>query len=917
MPIDVPPRGLAVAILTSLALVVGCASAPPTDDSADAAKVAAAAAAGAAAAAASRGPNAGAAAPGATAGGGAAAAAAAAAAGPKPFAEVIKDATPHKGYFTLYTKDDKTWIELAPGDFDKPFFFSVNLARGIGENFLFGGLMGPSHLAEWHKVGNNVQLVALNETYFATPQTPEARAVADAFSNSLLAAAPVVSQPEPATHGVLAELNVLLLADIPGGNGELERAYRQPYAFDAKNSSISATHVTDDSLGVAVEAHYALARVVQPPAPPSTAPYTPPPATLPDIRSLFLGYYYNFAKLPDQPMHARLADPRIGYFTTTRYDYSDDRTLSPRINLVERWRLEKKDPSAPLSEPRQPIVYWLDRNIPLEYRDTVIAGILEWNKAFEKIGFKNAIVAKIQPDDADFDTMDARHASIRWMLSARPIFGGIGPSQVDPRTGEILDADIGIDPVRIRNRRALFTDQVDRSISVQHADTLFPMTTCMADAAEEQEAGFALDLLEARGDIAPGSAAEQKFILDDLKETVMHEVGHTLGLTHNFRASTIYTRAQLDDPAFTAQHGVSGSVMEYNGINLALAGEKQGAFSMPTLGPYDYWAIEYGYKEIPQADEKAELRRIAGRSTEHDLVYAFDSETATGIDPNAAVVDLSDDPLDFAHRRVLLTEELWSRWEVRSLPDGDSLAAYRRSVVRGLMSLREAGIAASRYVGGVSLYRDVAGSGRTPLNPVDPAQQRAALKLVEDSLFSADSFRFPPEFMRKLSVDWLNQNDAFDVGLNMPGYTYSLPTQVLLVQKAVLDRVMSDATAQRLLDSLDKVDAGKHALQLSELYGSLHAAIFSELRTGHDIPLLRRNLQREYVMRLGNDLLRSSATMPADARAVARADAKALRDEIAAAQKRAGYSADARAHLAESQQALDEALKAPVVRNTL
>ena len=152
-------------------------------------------------------------------------------------------------------------------------------------------------------------------------------------------------------------------------------------------------------------------------------------------------------------MRPRLADDRLGYFTTTRFDYSNDTAFTPRVNYVQRWRLEKSDPSAALSEPKQPIVFWLDRNIPDRYRPTVIAGILEWNKAFERIGFKDAIQAKVQPDDADWDTVDARHASVRWILSARPAFGGIGPSIVDPRSGEILDADVGIDPVLIRNRR--------------------------------------------------------------------------------------------------------------------------------------------------------------------------------------------------------------------------------------------------------------------------------------------------------------------------------------------------------------------------------------------------------------------------------------------------------------------------------
>jgi len=933
MPARILVRTSTAIAVAALVLCNGCASvAPASSQAANAAAKpadpnAVAAAATAAANAASHAPPVATApgAPGGTAAASAAAAgaaAAAAAAATKPFADVIKGAAVHRGLFTLYTKDDKVWLELAPADFDRPLFFSANLAKGLGENFLFGGMMGfggfvgQSQIVAFHKSGHNVQLVALNERYFAKPLTPEARAVADSFSDSLLAATPIASLPDPETKGVLIELSTLLLNDIPGANGFLERTYRQPYAFDARNSSVTATHDTEDQVSVAVDAHYALARVVQPPPPPSTAHYTPPPATLPDIRSLFLGYYYNFAKLPDEPMHPRMADPRIGYFTTTRYDYSNDNPLTPRQNYVKRWRLEKKDPSAALSEPKKPIVFWLDRNIPVEYRDTVIAGVLEWNKAFEKIGFRNAVEAKVQPDDADFDTMDARHASIRWIATARPIFGGIGPSQVDPRTGEILDADISIDPVRIRNRRAAHADLLRDDVTPQ-ADTMFPQWLCARQAFAEQEEGFALDLLEARGDIEPGSPAEQKFILADLKDVVMHEVGHALGLTHNFRASTVYTQAELDDAEFTRTHGIAGSVMEYNAINLALPGEHQGAYSMTTLGPYDYWAIEYGYREVPVADEKATLEKIASRSTEPLLAYAFDEESSLGVDPDAAVGDLSSDPLAFAHRRIELADELWERWQERDLPAGDSLSRYRRNMTRGLASMRIAGLAAARYVGGVSMLRDTAGSGRTPLNPVPPQRQRDALKLIEKGVFSADSFKFHPAFLRKLSTDWLDRNDSYDVGLTTPGFDYSLPSQVLIVQRAVLNQVLSDSVAQRLLDSESAVDRPAEALKLSEVYASLHAAIFSELKTGHDIPLLRRNLQREYIAHITRQVLRPVLGMPADARAIARADAKSLRREMAAAMGRPGYSAEARAHLAESIETLDEALKAPLVRGTL
>ena len=911
---------LAVAIAATAPFVMsGCATIS-ADKTAETAAIAAAAAQAVAkdnAAAPTQGAAPGASAPNNSTAGVAAAAAAAAAAAQahKPFAEVIKDAKETAGLFRVYQKDDKTWIEIAPDQFDHPFFFSWNLSRGLGEKFIYGGLMGDSDIVEFHRMGNTIQLIAKNEVYFASEGKPQTRAVAEAFTDSLVAAVPVASQPHPERKSVLIDLNALMLSDIPGANGFLERTYRQMYSFDSRNSSIVKTRATPDLLAVEVSAHYALGRVIQPP--PNGGPMvTPPPATIPDVRSLFLGFYYNFAKLPDTPMHPRVADDRVGYFVTSRFDFANDNKISPRVNYIQRWRLEKKDPSAALSEPNEPIVFWIDRNIPEKYRPTVMAGVLEWNKAFERIGFNDAIQARVQPDDADFDTLDARHASIRWMTTARPSFGGIGPSQVDPRTGEILDADIGIDPVRIRHRRFARVEQIAEPTAIRgflkRSEYL-----CQADEYAAQELGFAMDLLEARGDIDPDGPEAEDFVLNDLKEVVMHEVGHTLGLRHNFRASTVYAQKDLDDPAFTKTHGIGGSVMEYNAINIAAKGSKQGAFNMATLGPYDYWAVEYGYKEVPQDREAAELKTIAARSSEPLLAFATDEDAAFAIDPEANQADLGNDPLEFARRRFALVQEMWDRWQTRTLKDGENYSVFRRVVERGLITMTGASTNIAKYIGGVTTLRDHAGSPRAPLTPIESAKQREALHIIAGGLFGADSFRFKPEFMRRVQVDWLDRNDIYDVGLSTATVDYSLGTQVLNAQRKVLNQLMSDAVAQRILDSEVKSADASKMLRLSELYSTLQGAIWSELKTGRDITPLRRNLQREHLQRVASALLRPAGSMPADARSLQREEAKTLRREIAAAQNRPGYSKETRAHLAEALTQIDEALKAPLVRQAV
>ena len=866
-------------------------------------------------------------APGTAAAAAAAAAAAQAAQGQKPFADVVKDAKEQDGLLRMYQKDDKVWIEIQPEQLDQPMFFKSAINQGIGEGRIFGGAMtypmGVAQVVVFHKIGQNIQLIAKNTKYTAKPGTPEARAVAAGFSDSLLATAPIAAQPHPTRKSYLIDAGALLLSDIPGATTQLERTYRQPYGFDARNSSIGKVASQPDNVTVEVSAHYALSRLVLPPPPPAPNTMPPPPITLPDVRSMFIGYHYTFAKLPPEPMAARTADERIGSFTTDRLDFTNDEPRVPVTRYINRWRLEKKDPTAQMSEPKQPIVFWLDRNIPVKYRQAISDGILEWNKAFARIGFKDAIKVEVQPDDADFDTSDIRHASVRWQTVAKTAYGAIGPSVVDPRTGEILDADIGFDANNVRVVRNLRREYVPAGISSKSSlaeqmtapSQARSMAYCTYDEIATQQAVFGMSLLEARGELDADSADADAFVNAFLKDVTMHEVGHTLGLRHNFRASTIYTEAQLSDKAFTHEHGIGGSVMEYNPWNIATKGETQGEYQMSTLGPYDYWAIEYGYKPVDAAQEAVELDRIASRSSEPLLAYSTDEDVAFfAIDPAVNQGDLGSDPLAYARKRLALVRELWLRTEKMQLKPGDSYSVLRRNFTRGLNEAGQGAIYAARYIGGLTTLRDHVGSGRQPFEPVDATKQRAALDLIAREIFSADSFNFSPSFLRKMTVSTFDMDDAEELGRPIPPLDFPVDQQLLTMQKNVLDAMMSPVVAQRLLNNAAKTDDPSQALKVADLYGTLHAAIWSELKTGRDITLFRRNLQREHVVRVANGLLRPSSSMPADARATLRADARALRSELAAAQNRSGYSAEAKAHIAEALAMIDEALKAPLVR---
>ena len=316
--------------------------------------------------------------------------------------------------------------------------------------------------------------------------------------------------------------------------------------------------------------------------------------------------------------------------------------------------------------------------MPEKYRGAVREGILEWNKAFERIGFKDAIRVEIQPDDADWSTV-RRPPSRRCAGSpASTSAFAIGPSATDPRTGEILDAAVAIPELWARGDRRLRARGLDTASAwpafdaTKRALGLDPRA-CTLRPTRWPRSSSASTCCVARGEMAPDGPEAEAFVLASLKEVTMHEVGHTLGLRHNFRASTVYPLDRLSDPEFTRANGLAGSVMDYQPINLAPHGERQGEYHQSTLGPYDYWAIEYAYAPLEPATEAQELARIAARgATDPLLAFSSDQESAAGHRPGGELSSTSATIRSPTSRCASkLSRELWARLQ----DDGSSSRA--------------------------------------------------------------------------------------------------------------------------------------------------------------------------------------------------------------------------------------------------
>ncbi len=767
--------------------------------------------------------------------------------------------------------------------------------------------------------------MALNTEFRAPEGSPLQHAVR-AVSDSLLASGTVASADHPERKSFLVDANALLLTDIAGASTRVETSFRLPYALDRANSSIERVRTAAESTSVAVSLHFAVPKLPAPPATPP-APGTPrptPPGAIPDPRSFFLGVQYRFAPLPDSPMPARVADERVGYFVTEYRDLGADYSRDGRTRVISRWRLEKKDPAAAVSEPQQPIVAYLDRNIPADLRPAVAAGVLEWNKAFERAGFRDAIVVRQQPDDADWDVLEGRYLAVKWFVdSSTAGTTAIGPRQIDPRTGEILYGAALIPELWARFSASRFGETLPPRAQEQahagHAHAPGEWCSFAFDALEQ--ASFAFELLAARGQLSRDGDAARGFIDDAIKEVVMHEVGHALGLRHNFKASAAFSGAQLRDRAFTAENGLSASIMDYVPENIPAEAERQfGDLQMRTLGVYDFWAIEFGYRSFAPAEEAAALQALASRSaTDARLAYATDEDAGgdasipgfpPGVDPLTNRFDLGADPMAYFEREFALVRELWRRTERRTLAADDDFRVHRRNLERGLSRMGAAVPGIAKNLGGVYVNRDRAGSGRPLLTPVDPARQREALQLLTREVLSGDSFRFDPQFMRRLGID---QFDRFDGG-TLRGPDFSLSQAVLRLQRAALDALMSESLAQRLADAEPKVDDPRRLLSYAEVQATLTDAVWSELAAGRDIGSLRRNVQREHLRRLAAALLRPTPAAATDVRPAHRAEALRLQAKIARASGKASLNAATRAHLDESLATLREALAAPLTR---
>lgn len=868
-----------------------------------------------------------------------------------PYETVIKDFKKADGALNFWLKDDKVLLAIQPEDAYQLFFFSPRVVSGIGEGGIFGGLLrqrdtiGGPNVITLHRMNNVVQVLAVNTMFTAQPGTPAAKAIDNAYSESLLASLPIVSQPDPKTKAVLVDASVMLLGDFAGVGPQLQAVYRQPYALDMRNSQVVNIKGSAQHSRVEVRAHYTTGAAL------ANAPSSRNPSTLPDPRSMFVRVEYTFSRLPDQPMAPRVADARLGHFVTAVQDFSNDYARTPKKKWVNRWRMVPKDPSLTLSPPQQPITFWLDDTIPETYREPIRQGILEWNKAFEKIGFKDAIVVKNIADLTNAEMLDTPYAMVRWMTNAQSLFGAIAPSHVDLRSGEIVYAEISIESLSSRAMRYLKSQVMPSSASdsdtvsghaLENQSSLAHDDHCdYADRLSEQ-LDYALQTVAATGTDTDIKTASQAFVAAYIKDIAMHEAGHVLGLRHNFRASTVRTEDQLNDPQFTSTYSLSGSVMDYPAVNLNWPDHPAVSPFNVTIGPYDEWAIEYAYKSIPAAQERQKLSEIADRARDPALTFATDEDLWLGIDPYVQAGDLGSDPVAFAKKRYAIALDILKRQEklardpqptktndqagsdlaadAQSAPldsldaftPDDSPQAMRRRVSYALNDVTRAVTVAAKMIGGLQTLRSPHSPSRDLLVPVSISDERAALDVVQSYLRS-EGLGLSPKLLRLLAPDYFDRNDALSSG--QYSTTDFMPDQVLLSGQAqLMNYLMSDTVVSRLLSNRDKREVPQNSLTPMMLYQSIGQAVWMSNSAPHRNSLM--DLQRAHVNLIASLVMRPSSYSRSESRAMIRQYALELLNQLKKTPKQDRQDPVVSAHLADVMLTLQSALDASVIKAT-
>lgn len=755
---------------------------------------------------------------------------------PKKKEKSIKDLTKSskkiEGLFTVYEDTITGALQMVvnANQLGKEYIYFSQVSNGSTDAGLYRGAYGGSKVFKINKHFNKLEFEGQNTSFYFDESNAISRSKDANVTNGKMASLKIEAHDKDTGEYLIKADGIFLRETLR----QLKRPRfpgQSPFAFSLGNLDKSKTVVKainnyDDNTNLEVEYVYSKPSVLNGGS-----------AAIADGRNVSVQVFHSFIAMPDNDYEILLDDPRVGFFTTQVEDQTAT-SSTPYRDLVHRWNLKKKDPNAAISEPVKPITWWMENSTPVEWRETIRQGVLEWNKAFEKAGFKNAMVVKMQPDDATWDAGDINYNVLRWTSSPNPPFGGYGPSFVNPKTGEIMGADIMLEYVHFTNR-VIYDKLFDLSAKPKAFDASEYLQDnkvfCSLGHVMHENTMFGKAVLEVAG---AGDLEMERMKKEAMIALIMHEVGHTLGLNHNMKASQLFSPEQLADASFIEGKCLTGSVMDYAGINLTTDRSKQGQFYDTSVGPYDVWAIQFGYTPFKSDSEK---QALLNQSTKPELIFGNDADDmrapGKAIDPRVMIGDLSNDQIAYSIDRFKLVDNMMGDIKTKFAKKGESFQEMRRAYYILSGQRATAGGVISRFIGGVYVDRAMVGQpGATqPYTPVSLEDQKRAMNALKTYVFAPNAFDAPNDLYNYLAMQRRGYN--FFGGPEDP----KIHNQVLNYQRGVLIHILHPNTLQRITDS----ELYGNEYKLSSFMTDLNNAIFKADIYGN-VNSFRQNLQLEY-----------------------------------------------------------------------
>jgi len=768
----------------------------------------------------------------------------------KNFNDLIKGYNKIEGLFTYYWNKDnnKCYIAIKKNQFDEYFIASLTRQRGDGYRY-DGSSMLNEFTFSFKKSGNNVQIIRNNVKFRAQKDSAIFKAIENNISGSIFSFSKIEAISSLDSLFLVDATN-LFIFDFSGINS------RGKYILDKKNSYFNSINSFTLNSELGMTFHY-------------KGKKTGYIYTLPSSTSMLHKYHISLSQLSNSDYKPRLADDRVGHFTTIYQDYTNVLSNSPYVRYINRWHLEKKNPSSRLSRPKEPIVYWIENTVPLQFRKAIRDGILGWNKSFEKIGFKNAVEVKQMPDDAEWDPADIRYNTIRWMIHPGAGYA-VGPSRANPITGELYDADIRISTDYVR----FFYTEYKDIISPLIEEPLMMLNESKSDNSKIHECNYSFEkknqmaflwnYMTTNKIIDNNSQELEKFVYEGIVDLIMHEVGHTLGLRHNFKASSILSVDQLSDSDYISNNNITSSVMDYTPANIL---DKGNNFFLTKPGVYDDWAIEYAYSDCNNFNNEKEcLDNIISRSISNPLlVYGTDEDT-DDCDPFSTRYDMSSDPIEYYNVYLELIQVYWDNLLGENMIDGNRYSEIRNKFSQGIYEYYRAARQIPKFIGGVYYSRHHIGDiDKDPFSVVTAEDQRRAINFLDKFIFAESAFNFSAELLNKLAPTRLNDFEGSLYEMNQ--LDYPIHKIIKNLQIGTLNRIFSFNVITRTHNNELRFNNNEEIFTLFELFYSIKNIVWRELYDSKPINNFRREIQSHHIDLMEN--IYSNKNLPIDSQNLA------------------------------------------------